>query len=61
MVLKLAEDGRIYDEPIREGEVFLLPLIYVTRRSAQLLALSGSSLKPLAGPTQLLESRRGSR
>jgi 3-hydroxyanthranilate 3,4-dioxygenase len=25
MVLKLAEDGRIYDVPIREGEVFLLP------------------------------------
>ncbi len=25
MVLKLAEAGRIYDLPIREGEVFLLP------------------------------------
>jgi len=25
MVLKLAEAGRIYDVPIREGEVFLLP------------------------------------
>jgi 3-hydroxyanthranilate 3,4-dioxygenase len=25
MVLKLAEAGRIYDMPIREGEVFLLP------------------------------------
>jgi 3-hydroxyanthranilate 3,4-dioxygenase len=25
MVLKIAEDGRIYDIPIREGEVFLLP------------------------------------
>lgn len=25
MVLKIAEDGEIYDVPIREGEVFLLP------------------------------------
>ncbi len=25
MVLKIAEDGQIYDVPIREGEVFLLP------------------------------------
>jgi 3-hydroxyanthranilate 3,4-dioxygenase len=25
MVLKIAEDGKIYDVPIREGEVFLLP------------------------------------
>jgi 3-hydroxyanthranilate 3,4-dioxygenase len=25
MVLKIAEDGRIYDVPIRQGEVFLLP------------------------------------
>lgn len=25
MVLKIAEDGAIYDVPIREGEVFLLP------------------------------------
>ena len=25
MLLKIAEDGKIYDVPIREGEVFLLP------------------------------------
>lgn len=25
MILKLAEDGRIHDVPIREGEIFLLP------------------------------------
>lgn len=25
MVLKIAEDGKIYDVPIREGEVFVLP------------------------------------
>ena len=25
MILKIAEEGRIYDVPIREGEVFLLP------------------------------------
>ncbi|MEZ5741669.1 MAG: 3-hydroxyanthranilate 3,4-dioxygenase [Burkholderiaceae bacterium] len=25
MMLKIAEDGRIYDLPIREGEVFILP------------------------------------
>jgi 3-hydroxyanthranilate 3,4-dioxygenase len=25
MVLKIAEDGRFYDVPIREGEVFLMP------------------------------------
>lgn len=25
MVLKIAEDGKIYDVPIREGEVFMLP------------------------------------
>jgi 3-hydroxyanthranilate 3,4-dioxygenase len=25
MVLKIAEDGEIYDVPIREGEVFFLP------------------------------------
>ena len=25
MCLKIAEDGKIYDVPIREGEVFVLP------------------------------------
>lgn len=33
MILKIAEEGRIYDVPIREGEVFLLPPTSGTRRS----------------------------
>jgi 3-hydroxyanthranilate 3,4-dioxygenase len=49
MVLKLAEAGRIYDVPIREGEVFLLPP-----------HLRHSPQRPIAGYVGLIvESPRG--
>ena len=49
MVLKLAEAGRIYDAPIREGEVFLLPP-----------HLRHSPQRPIAGSVGLVvESARG--
>ena len=49
MVLKLAEAGRIYDLPIREGEVFLLPA-----------HLRHSPQRPMAGSVGLVvENARG--
>src|SRR5215468_10031028 len=35
MVLKVGDNGNFYDVPIREGEVFLLPLTYDIRRSGR--------------------------
>ena len=49
MVLKVAEDGHIYDVPIRAGEVFMLPPH--VRHSPQ---------RPVPGSVGLVSKRRGS-
>ncbi len=43
MVLKVCDDGKFYDVPIREGEVFLLPATSAILRNGRRRALSASS------------------
>ena len=43
MMLKIADGGKIYDVPVREGEVFMLPRMYDMRLSAHRKDLWGLS------------------
>ena len=56
MVLKIAENGKIFDVPIREGEVFLLPRMPDIHRSDQSKGLSVLSLREPVAATIMMVS-----